>query len=113
MDVGKRAAEVASVVSAAAAIYFVINQTSIAKRPEIPLKEFRETIGLDPVLVLPFDPPLFGTAANNGQMLAQVQPNSRAAEGMRALAEMITGRTIGRVRTSGLSLLPFLNRKAG
>src|SRR5579864_1131223 len=28
MDVGKRAAEVASVVSAAAAIYFVINQTS-------------------------------------------------------------------------------------
>jgi pilus assembly protein CpaE len=91
----------------------VINQASIAKRPEIPLKEFTETVGLEPVLVLPFDPALFGTAANNGQMLAQVQPNSRAAEGMRSLAEMITGRTIGRVRSSGLSLLPFLNRKTG
>jgi pilus assembly protein CpaE len=92
----------------------VLNQTAVAKRPEIPLKEFKETIGVDPVLVLPFDPALFGTAANNGQMLAQVQPNSRAAEGMRVLAEMITGRSIAqRGRNGALSLLPFLNRKAG
>jgi len=92
----------------------VVNQTAIAKRPEIPLKEFGETIGQEPVLVLPFDAPLFGTAANNGQMLAQVQPNSRAAEGMRALAEMITGRTISQASKNGaLSFLPFLNRKAG
>ena len=92
----------------------VINQAAVAKRPEIPLKEFGETIGQEPVLVLPFDPQLFGTAANDGQMLAQVQPNGRVAEGMRLLAETITGRAGGQpVKNGGLSFLPFLNRKAG
>jgi len=92
----------------------ILNQVGIAKRPEIPVKEFGEAVGQEPVLVLPFEPQLFGTAANNGQMLAEIQPNTRVAEGMRLLAEMVTGRAVSQpVKKSGLSLLPFLNRKAG
>ena len=92
----------------------VINQIGVAKRPEIPVKEFAAAIGQEPALVLPFDPQLFGTASNNGQMLAEVQPNSRCAEGMRALAELVTGRAVSQpAKKSGLSFLPFLNRKAG
>ena len=45
-----------------------------AERPEIPAKEFGEALGVEPALIVPFDPQLFGTAANNGQMLAEVQP---------------------------------------
>ena len=71
----------------------VINQTGVAKRPEIATKEFAATVGRDPALVLPFDPPLFGGAANNGQMVVQVQPNSRAAEGIKMLAGLVTGRS--------------------
>ncbi|HXZ69107.1 MAG TPA: AAA family ATPase, partial [Alphaproteobacteria bacterium] len=37
----------------------VINQVGMGKRPEIPLKDFAEAIGIEPVLVLPFDPQLF------------------------------------------------------
>jgi len=75
-----------------AAPKLVINQTGVPKRPEIPVKEFAAAVGQEPVLVLPFEPQLFGTASNNGQMLAEIQPNTRAAEGMRLLAELVTGR---------------------
>ena len=91
----------------------VINQSGVPKRPEIAAKEFATTIGQEPVLVLPFDPPLFGGAANNGQMLAKLQPASRAAEAMRLLAGILTGRgDVQPVKSSGSFFLPFLNRKA-
>jgi pilus assembly protein CpaE len=90
----------------------VINQTGVPKRPEIAAKEFATAIGRDPVLILPFDPPLFGGAANNGQMLAQVQPNGRTAESMRLLARLVTGRSSGQPAKSGNFFIPFLNRKA-
>lgn len=71
----------------------VINQVGVAKRPEIPAKDFAETIGLEPSLVMPFDPAAFGQAANNGQMLNEVTTKTPASEGIRRLAELLTGRT--------------------
>lgn len=92
----------------------VINQAGVPKRPEIPVKEFAAAIGLEPVLVIPFEPQLFGMASNNGQMLAQIQPAARPSESMRLLAEMVTGRAVSQPqKKSGLSFLPFLNKKAG
>jgi pilus assembly protein CpaE len=92
----------------------VINQAGIPKRPEIPLKEFGAAVGQEPELVLPFDPHLFGVAANNGQMLAEVQPTASATEAIRKLAGVITGRQIKRTSKKGtLAFLPFIsNRKA-
>ena len=91
----------------------ILNQVGVPKRPEIPVKEFAAAVGQEPVLVLPFEPQLFGVAANNGQMLAEMQPNARASEGIKLLAEMVTGRTTPVAKKSALSFLPFLNRKAG
>jgi len=92
----------------------VINQAGVPKRPEIPAKEFAAAIGHEPALVIPFDPQLFGLASNNGQMLAEVQPNARPSEAMRQLAEMITGRAVSQpAKKNGLSFLPFLNKKTG
>jgi pilus assembly protein CpaE len=70
----------------------VLNQVGIQGRPEIPVKDFGEALGLQPALVLPFDPKLFGKAANNGQMIQEVGPGSRAAEGLDYLAELISRR---------------------
>jgi pilus assembly protein CpaE len=92
----------------------VLNQVGVPKRPEIPVKEFTAAVGQAPALILPFEPQLFGVAANNGQMLAEMQPNARASEGIRLLAEMVTGRAAGfTAKKNALSFLPFLNRKAG
>ncbi len=70
----------------------VINQVGVPGRPEIPVKDFGEALGLTPALCLPFDPKLFGQAANNGQMLTEVNPKSRSAEGIDHLAEQIARR---------------------
>ena len=64
------------------------------KRPEIPVKDFAETVGLSLPPSFRSIPHLFGAAANNGQMLVEVQPKSAAAEGVRRLAEIVTGRAV-------------------
>ncbi len=61
----------------------VINQANMPKRPEIPAKDFAETVGVEPLAVLGFDAALFGQAANNGQMLLELAP-ARADLGRRA-----------------------------
>ncbi len=42
------------------------------KRPEIKPADFAKALEDQPVAVIPFEPQLFGTAANNGQMIAEV-----------------------------------------
>jgi len=71
----------------------VLNQVGMAKRPEISIKDFAEAISLEPVLTIAFDPQLFGTAANNGQMIGELQSGAKLAESFAALAKRITGRT--------------------
>lgn len=70
----------------------VLNQVGVPGRPEIPIKDFGEALGLTPSLALPFDPKLFGQAANNGQMLSEVGPKARATEGIDHLAQQIARR---------------------
>jgi pilus assembly protein CpaE len=65
----------------------VLNQVGIPRRPEIPVKDFAEAMGAEPALVLPFDPQTFATASNNGQMVGELNAQSRAAQGFRELAQ--------------------------
>ncbi len=83
----------------------VINQVGVPKRPEIPVKDFAQAIGLEPDLVLPFDPQLFGTAANNGQMIADIAEDSKCSQGIDYLASLLTGREIKTERSSLLNKL--------
>ena len=71
---------------------FVLNQVGIPRRPEIPIKDFAEAMGAEPALVMPFDPQTFATASNNGQTVGELNPQSRAAQGFRELAQRLTGR---------------------
>ena len=93
----------------------VINQAGTPKRPEIPAKDFAETMGVEPVAVLPFDPALFGQAANNGQMLLELAPRSATSESVRRLARALTGRNAQGQSASAAkqssSILSFLKKK--
>jgi pilus assembly protein CpaE len=89
----------------------VLNQVGQPKRPEIPVKDFAETMGFEVSAVLPFDPLLFGTAANNGQMLMEVGPKSPASDGVRRLSEMVTGRTAQDNQKAPIPFLSFLKGK--
>jgi len=93
--------------------HLVINQVGVAKRPEIPVKDFAEALETDPALVLPFDAALFGEAANNGQMIEEIDPRSKTAEGFHHLASVVSGRQISAAKKSGGSLLARLLGKKG
>ncbi len=89
----------------------VLNMTGIAKRPEIPTKDFGEAIGLDPTVVVPFEPHLFGMAANNGQMLGEVSPQAKTSLALEALAATLCGRQPApKKKASIMDRLPMLKR---
>jgi pilus assembly protein CpaE len=73
--------------------FYCLNQVGVPKRPEIKPADFSKALEDDPIAVLPFDPQVFGTAANNGQMIAEVSSGHRAAEVFRQLAQILTGRS--------------------
>ena len=72
----------------------VLNQVGLPGRPEIPVKDFGDALGVTPSMVMPFDARLFGQAANNGQMLSEVGPKSKAAEAIDLLAQQISRRDL-------------------
>ncbi|WP_332694917.1 AAA family ATPase [Bosea sp. (in: a-proteobacteria)] len=70
----------------------ILNQVGIAKRPEIDAAEFAKALGVEVMSAIPFDAQLFGTAANNGQMIAEVQAGGKVAEAFVQIATTLTGR---------------------
>jgi pilus assembly protein CpaE len=86
----------------------ILNQVGVPGRPEISVKDFSEAVGLQPVLVLPFEPKLFGQAANNGQMLVEANAKSKAAEAIASLARTIARREAGAAQPPKPSVLGSL-----
>lgn len=90
----------------------VINQVGMPKRPEIPSKDFAETMGIDPAAIIAFEPALFGQAANNGQMVIELAPKAPVSESVRRLCRLLTGRTMqGAASRSSASIFSFLKGK--
>jgi len=91
---------------------FVLNQVGIPRRPEIPVKDFAEAMSAEPSLVLPFDPQTYATASNNGQMVGELNAQSRAAQSFRELAQKLTGREPRvEAKPAGMLSFDFLKRK--
>ena len=59
---------------------------------DIEVKAFAKTMESQPIAVIPFDSKLFSTAANNGQMIAEISANHRAVEMFLQMAQRLTGR---------------------
>ena len=70
----------------------VMNCVGVQRRPEISISDFCKAIELEAAAVIAFEPKLFGIAANNGQMIAEVEPSSKIAETFGELARLVTGR---------------------
>lgn len=88
----------------------ILNQVGVPGRPEISVKDFGEALDLTPALVVPFEPKLFGQAANNGQMLAELAPRAKTTEALAGLAQQISRRDAPAPKKSSL-LASLLRRK--
>jgi pilus assembly protein CpaE len=96
--------------------HLVLNMVGMPRRPEISVAEFSRVIELEPTGVVPFDPKIFGVAANNGQMLDEVDVGSGVVEILDAMARVIAGRASGQKAPRGLLpklLNRFVGKKAG
>ena len=89
--------------------HYCLNQVGVPKRPEITPADFAKALESDPLAVIPFEPQLFGSAANNGQMIAEVSASHKTAEMFRQMAQALTGRAEAK-RTRGGLLSPILSK---
>lgn len=69
-----------------------LSMTGVPKRPEIPLKDFKNALGVAPLASFPYEPALYGAAAIKGQMLGEFAARAKPAVTIDALATAITGR---------------------
>jgi pilus assembly protein CpaE len=72
----------------------ILNKVGMPKRPEIAVKDFAEPLGVEPVAVIPFDAQLFGTASNNGRMLAETDAANPIVASLSNIAHLVTGRGV-------------------
>src|SRR5580700_10009612 len=90
---------------------YCLNQVGVPKRPEIKAADFAKALEDEPVATIPFEPQLFGAAANNGQMIAEISAGHRTTETFRQLAQLLTGRAETKKQRPGL-LDKLLRRQA-
>jgi pilus assembly protein CpaE len=88
---------------------YCLNQVGMPKRPEIGARGFAKTIESQPIAAIRFDPRLFGTAANNGQMIAELAAKHRITEMFLQIAQRLTGRGETK-KPRGSFLAPILRK---
>jgi pilus assembly protein CpaE len=89
----------------------VLNHVGQSKKTELSPKDFENAIGEAPILSIAHDPALFGGAANNGQMVGQVNSRSKVSQGFSELATTLSGRQPSKVKKKG-SMSLFSRKRA-
>jgi pilus assembly protein CpaE len=91
---------------------YCLNQVGIPKRPEIAAAEFAKAIESPPIASIPFEPQIFGSAANNGQMIAEISATHKTIEMFLQIAQRLTGRSETKKQKSSL-LSPLIEKLRG
>jgi pilus assembly protein CpaE len=91
---------------------YCLNQVGVPKRPEINASEFAKAIESQPIVTIPFDPQMFGSAANNGQMIAEISASHRTTEMFLQIAQRLTGRSEAK-KPKGSLLSPLIEKLRG
>lgn len=88
-----------------AAPKLVLNMVGAPKRPEIELSEFVGALDTQAATIIPYDAKLFGSASNNGQMLAETDPSSKINENIAELARRVMSQVAEPPKPAKKSLL--------
>jgi pilus assembly protein CpaE len=91
---------------------YCLNQVGVPKRPEIAAVEFAKAIESQPIVSIPFEPQIFGSAANNGQMIAEISANHKSIEMFLQIAQRLTGRSETKKQKSSL-FSPLIDKLRG
>lgn len=67
----------------------VLNKTGVPKTAEIPLKDFAAAVGINPSLVLAYEPVIYTEASNDGKMLSDLKGAEAAFDGIMYLTQRL------------------------
>ncbi len=87
----------------------VLNTVQMPKRPEISVAEFEQALGMEALAVIDFDSETFGQAANNGQMIAELNANAKSVAAFRDIAYTLSHRKEAKVEKKS-ALAPLLEK---
>ena len=93
--------------------HVILNNVGRSKDTEIRPSQFEDALEIELAAVMPFEPSVFGTAMNNGQMIEESSPKSSLINDFRQLAGRLTGRTTQTTAENKSSLMPLLNKLRG
>lgn len=88
----------------------VLNMVNMPKRPEISVKEFEAALGIKVMSVIEFDSETFGQAANNGQMIEELNAKAKATAAFRDIALEMTNRRDMQGPKKASALAPLLEK---
>jgi pilus assembly protein CpaE len=88
----------------------VLNRMDAARKTQLTVKDFEDTLKVTPSLVIPFDPLLFGTAANNGQMLGEAAKGHKIVQSVNGFAVTLAGKAPSRKVAAKKGLLDWLRK---
>ncbi len=84
-----------------APVRIVLNHIGQSKKTELSPKDFEDATGQKLALEIPHDPALFGTAANNGQMVGEVNKRSKVSQKINEFAITLSGRQPAQKKKKG------------
>jgi pilus assembly protein CpaE len=84
--------------------FLVLNMANVPKRQEIGVREFEQALDLKVLAVIDYDGESFSQAANNGQMLEELNSKAKAVEKFRDVAMKLTRRKDTRTEKSSSAL---------
>jgi len=72
---------------------FILNKTGMSKLNEISVKDFATNVGIEPSLVIGFDPDSFFEMTNEGKMLSDIKGAAQTVQGLEYISNRLkTGR---------------------
>ena len=90
----------------------ILNKTGMTKNSEISVKDFAAAVGLEPALVLGFEPDIYFEASNDGKMLTEVKAAAQAVNGMEYIAQRLkTGQFGSAPSAAGSKAKSLLGKK--
>lgn len=92
--------------------HIILNMANVPKRQEITLKEFEQALDLKVMSVIDNDYETFSQAANNGQMIAELNPKAKATEKFLEIAQKVTRRGVKIEKPNSRlgAIAPFLDK---
>lgn len=90
--------------------HLVLNYVGRSKDTEIKVGAFEDALETEFAMVLQFEPSLFGTAMNNGQMIGESNVKSPIVQQFKTMAANLTGRLEPNAMERKRTKLPFLDK---